>query len=281
MVYYLNPSVVQESFGRLASKTGEGKTHLERTSAILYFLAFDAACQNTQKIALDLDPAKLEGRNNRKQLELEFIKLVLLGTEYGQPIQFSEFGKVDLTNIAPEKRLSANFLTVPLKKATAQTEPYYYPKRPNSPLLKLGLAATNKKWGISRHGEFEKNFFVIISTARSTTPAYDLAVLVLRDSPFSSSHKDIFSALADQLAKRFTPEVAGFLKKRIDKEKVLVRSKYPPFIDHYSNFIKIENNAGSLDNHYQTASRDELIAKIQKLEATVKELTDLVQKGNK
>ena len=281
MAKYLNPSVVQESFARLASKSGEGKAHLERTSAILYFLAFDATCHSTQKNDLDLDPDRLDGKNNRKQLELEFTKLVLLNTEHGQPIQFSEFGKVDATNIAPEKRISANFLTVPLKKATTQTDPYFYPKRPNAPLLKLGSVATKKKWGMAHHEDFEKNLFIVMSTARSTTPAYDLSVLLLRDAMFSDSQQDIFSELANQLAKKFTPEVAGLLKKRIEKEKVLVRSKHEAFIDHYSNFIKTEKKKGNENDHYQNMSKEELIGKILELEAAVNRLTNSAQKRKK
>jgi len=50
MSKFLNPSLVLESFERLASKSEGGKAHLERTSAILYFLAFDAACHSTQKM---------------------------------------------------------------------------------------------------------------------------------------------------------------------------------------------------------------------------------------
>jgi hypothetical protein len=272
MAKYLNPLLVQESFGRLASKSGEGKAHLERTSAVLYFLAFDAACNRTQRFELDFDPDRLEGKNNRKLLELEFAKLVLLDTEHGQPIQFSEFGKIDAANIAPEKRISANFLTVPLKKATSQSDPYYYPKRPNAPLLKMGAVATQKKWGMARHEDFERNLFIIMSTARSSTPAYDLCVLIFRDSTFPVSQYDIFSGLSEQLEKKFTPDVAALLRKRIDKEKVLIKSEHAAFVEHYSNFVKAIKNNRSVDDRYQSMSKHELIAIIQELETTVSRL---------
>lgn len=277
MTKYLNPNLVKESFVRLSSKSGEGKSHLERTSAILYFLAFDAACQSTQKVELDLDPDRLEGRNNRKQLELEFVKLVLLHNLNGNPIQIFEFGKVDYTNISPEKRISANFLTVPLKKATTHTEPYYYPKRPNAPLLNMGLVATKKKWGMMRNENFAVNIFTILNTARSSTPAFDLSVLVLRDTKFPSSQQDIFSALSEQLPKKFTPEVAQLLSKRIDKEKVLIRTKFESFIDHYSNFINLETSNKVSDDPYKNMSREDLIAIIQELEASVHSLTKNVK----
>lgn len=269
MVKYLNPSLVQESFLRLASKTDGGKSHLERTSAILYFLAFDAVCHSNQKCELDFDPDRFEGKDNRRKLELEFSKLVLLDTEYGQKIQYFEFGKIDATNVAPEKRLSANFLTVPLKKATTESQPSYYPKRPNAPLLKLGAVATKKKWGISRHEDFEKNLFVVMNSARSSTPAYDLAIVILRNSEFLASQQNIFNGLHDQLAKKFTPEVCALFKKRIDKEKILVKTSSEYFVDHHINFIKAQNKKVTIDNRCESMSREELIAKIEELEAKI------------
>jgi hypothetical protein len=274
MSNYLNPSLVQESFDRLASKNAGGKSHLERTSAILYFLAFDAACHSTQKSDLDLDPDKLYGKNNRKLLELEFTKLVHLDSEHGQIIQFLEFGKIDSSNIAPEKRISANFLTVPLKKATAVSQPYYYPNRPRAPLLMLGTVATMKKWGIVHHPDFEKNFFVILSTANSSTPAFDLAVLIFRDSEFTSLHQDIYNSLNEKLANKFTKKVASLFQKRIDKEKILIRSKHLAFVDGYHNFIKSEKRKLSNDNQYEKMSKEKLIAKIHELEASINTLND-------
>lgn len=269
MSKYLNPSLVLDSFERLASKSEGGKAHLERTSAVLYFLAFDAACQSTQKNELDLDPDRFDGKNNRKQLELEFTKLVLLDSEHGQPIQFLEFGKIDSTNITPEKRISANFLTVPLKKATTESQAFHYPNRPRAPLMNLGTVATKTKWGMAHHADFEKNLFVVLSTARSSTPAFDLAVLIFRDSSFSSTEQDIYSGLNNQLEKKFTPAVANLFKKRIEKEKILIRLKHPSFVDHYSKFIKSEKKKASPDYRFEGMSREDLISKIHELEATI------------
>ncbi|NDE53382.1 MAG: hypothetical protein EB069_02120 [Actinobacteria bacterium] len=274
MSKFLNPSLVLESFERLASKSEGGKAHLERTSAILYFLAFDAACHSMQKNELDLEPDKFEGKNNRKQLELEFTKIVLLDSEHGQPIQFLEFGKIDTGNITPEKRISANFLTVPLKKATTASQPFHYPNRPRAPLLKLGTVATKKKWGMARHEDYEKNLFVILSTARSSMPAFDLAVLIFRDSTFSNTHQDIYSGLYEQLEKKFTPGVAALFTKRIDREKILIRSKNLSFVDHYSNFIKAEKKKATTDDRFLNVTRDDLIVKIHELEATINRLNN-------
>lgn len=270
MGQYLNPDRVRESFDRLASRENTGKAHLERTSAVLYFLAFDAACHSTEKKILDLNPDKLEGKNNRKQLEQEFSKLVLLDIDHGQPIQYLEFGKIDAENTAPEKRISSNFLTVPLKKAATQTEPFYYPRRPNNPLLKLGTVATGKTWGMSHHEDYEKNFFIVLGSAKSSTPAYDLAVVLLRNSKIPADCDDIFDGLTKLLHQKFTQRVSDFLAQRIEKEKILVRSKLPQFIDHYSNFVKNDKHENAKEKNYELMSKEELLERVYELEAILK-----------
>lgn len=265
MTKYLNPSLVKESFDRLAPKISGGKAHLERTSSILYFLAFDAVCHRKRETDLDLDPDRLTGKNNRKELELEFTKLVLLGNENGKSVQFLEFGRIDTSDKTPEKRISANFFTVPLKRATTESQPFYYPSRPRAPLLMLGAVATKKKWGVACHEDFENNFFVVLSTARSSTPAFDLAVVILRDVAFPSSAQELYTALSEELSKKFTPRLVILFKKRIEKEKILIKSKYLNFVDHYSSLIDAEKKKASLTTQYESMSREELIAEILKL----------------
>src|SRR5687767_4104165 len=94
MYLYLKPEQVFTSFQRLASRKAEGKTQMERTSVIMYFLAFDTAIRNASQTKLDFNPEKIDGRNNRKSIELEFTKLVLLGNQGSQTIQVCELGKI-------------------------------------------------------------------------------------------------------------------------------------------------------------------------------------------
>jgi hypothetical protein len=267
MPNYLNPNVVTKSFDRLGSEENRGKTHLERTSAVLYFLAFDAVCKLLDVSILDLDPDKLDGKNTRKRFELEFTKLVLLGNDAGTHIQFLEFGKFDTTSSNPEKRVSANFLTVPLKKATTQTDSYYYPRRPKAPLLKLGPIATKKSWGVARHDDFEQNLFIILSTAKSSTPAYDLSILVLRNDGFPDHIDDDYLALYDQLDKRFTQDLASLLKKRIERERLILQQNMPMFVSQFTSFVKTKSTKTDPSQLYQKMSKEELIAKVLELEA--------------
>ena len=170
---------------------------------------------------------------------------------------------------------------MPLKKATNQSEAYYYPKRPNSPLLKLGSVATKKKWGIARHECFEKNIFIVMNTSKSSTPAFDLAVLILRDSSFAEENQDIFIGLNELLKNKFTSEVALLFKRRIDKEKVFVKSKHEAFIDHYYNFIKAAKKEKGSRDPYEHKTREELIKNIHALESVLKKIQNQVRKTKK
>ncbi len=68
---------------------------MERTSAVMYFFAFDAVCKSKGNVPVDFDPDKNEGKSNRKSIELEFTKLVLLNKVQGRITQVSELGKID------------------------------------------------------------------------------------------------------------------------------------------------------------------------------------------
>lgn len=72
---------------------------------------------------LDLNPDSLEGKDNRKQVEVEYTKTDLLEKTRDDFKQVTELGKIDVGGTTPEKRISSNFFTVPLKKASGQKEP--------------------------------------------------------------------------------------------------------------------------------------------------------------
>lgn len=138
---FFSAGQVSKSFSRLKGrKRTDGKTtktHLEKTSALMCFLAFDATCKITQSEKLDLNPTSDHGKKIRGLIAAEFSKLVLLTGESDNKLQFIELGKVVQQNKSPEVRFSSNFLTVPLKKASEQAAPYSYPNRPrNAEVLK-------------------------------------------------------------------------------------------------------------------------------------------------
>ena len=268
MSKYLSREIVGESFERLSSLNATGKSHLERTSALMYFLSIDTTFKYLNaRGCLDLDPESSEGKNNRKQVELEFARLVLLGkTSDDKVMQVVELGKIDETGTQPEKRISSNFLTVPLKKASNQTAPFYYPSRPKAPLLKMGFSATGKRWGIGYHEDWAANFLLMLTTVNSKTPLIDLAIFICRDCVFDDRTIDIFQAIKEQLEKRFTNGIANFWTQRIEKEKILYTLVDIPFAEQKESFANFYRPRQS-GKRYEQMKKSELIVRIHELES--------------
>jgi len=267
---YFCSKQVFASFKRLASRKDKGKTHLERTSCLMYFFAFDATCKKMNHSLLDLNPDTTEGKKNRKAIELEFTKLVLLERSPQKIIQVTELGKIDYTGQAPEKRISSNFLTVPLKKATEQMEPYFYPRRPPTPMIKLGNVATGLKWGIELHQDWSDSLPKLLSEIKDSTPFTDLAIYVMRDTPLNNKAEDYIDALSTALNERFNPQLAKFWIQRIEREKVLAHHHILsiPFSATYQAFAKSVSDYSV--NRFESLNRGVLINYIDHLESTLK-----------
>lgn len=270
MSRYLSLSLVEQAFRRLLSRRRDGKTHLERTSVLMYFLAFEAACHKLDKSLLDLDPDKTDGKNNRKQIEIEFINLVLIDDRKGYVKQVLELGKIDEGDKHPEKRISSNFLTVPLKKASESARPYFYPKRPASPLLRMGHAATGLKWGMQRHESWAQNIPILFSEIKESTPFLDIAIFSLRHSPIDGATDDLLIALKEGLNKKFTKELASFWGAMIEKEKLLARHITKDlFSPTYQPFISLsrKNESQEIKMRLSIYDKDALMKRILDLES--------------
>ncbi len=270
MSKYLNSEHVCSAFTRLSSRNNTGKTHMERTSILMYFLAVDATCKHFGVDVLDLDPVSLEGKNYRKHMELEFVKLVLVENTSTGPKQVIQLGKIDVSGTSPEKRISSNFFTVPLKKASGQVDPYYYPRRPAAPILKMGPAATGRKWGIGYHDDWKLNFLALLTEIKSPTPLMDLAIFVCRSCAFEDSTVDFILAFREQLKKRFTDKIVDFWMHRIAKEKVLARPIDNLFSDHYSSFVTTYKEGPTSTKRYDQMKKSELIDLIHQLESKLR-----------
>ena len=271
MPKHLDPDLVCRAFKRLAVREKNGKSHKERTSVLMYFLAFDATCKRLGIETLDLDPAKQSGGENRKRLLIEFTNLVLLEHKTGSLKQVTELGSVEANAVLPEKRMSSNFLTVPVKKASRQQQPYEYPGRP-APLLIMGSGATAYKWGVTRHNDWNDNISLFLSGAKSSTPYLDLAIFVCRDSDFEDKATDLVTALGDRLERRFTKTLANFWIAKIKKERVLARHVDSPFVSHYSSFVsRCVTDTTKSTHHYEAMDKNELVKRVALLEALLKQ----------
>lgn len=267
MAKYLNAEMVCQSFSRLKSRKQTGKVHLERTSVLMYFLAFDSACKFFNTEILNLDPESLDGKNARKQIEAEYAKLILLERDGSAFKLVTELGKIDSNGTIPEKRISSNFFTVPLKKASEQKEPYHYPKRPDAPLLKMGLASTGKQWGISYHEDWESSLPKFFSDIKESTPFLDLAIFVFRDFGFENTQNGIICVIKGLLEQRFTKKLADFWSSKIDKEKLFTRHMIDaPFVADHSLFTKSYPVNLSATKTYAQMNKKDLIERIVYLE---------------
>lgn len=270
VVRYLPEALISESFKRLSSRDGKPKAHLERTSAILYFLTLDAASQSLSKEILVLDPKTTEGKNNRRSMELEFRRLILLKAQHDEFTIVKELGKIYKDIDPPEKRISSNFLTVSLKKASTSGELTTYPKRPKFPVLGLGSTATGYKWGLTHHPDWAKNFPHLVSGCRSNTPHLDLAVFCLRDSEFNNDTQDVFMALDQGLNKKYSPQLAKYFSSKIKHERKIARHVTVGLNHTYPKF----NTGGFVAEKYTTAydkmNKRSLIERISYLENILK-----------
>ena len=269
---YFSEEQISLSFKRLASrKQADGnktKTHLERTSVLMCFLAFDARCKSLRTNRLDMNPDRPEGKANRDGIALEFSKLVLLDNSPQKLLQVLELGKVSGGGKNPADRLSSNFLTVPLKKATEQQGDFFYPKRPpSSPMIKLGLTATGLKWGMEYHSDWPTSFPKLLSEIKESTPFTDLAIFIMRDT--SLNGKDYIEALSESLYARFSEKLATFWNEKIKKEKMLAKHiLINPFSSTHQAFAK--STQFTSINCFDGITRDKLLEHVLHLESLLK-----------
>lgn len=265
MSKYFSAMQVTLSFSRLASRRDSGKTHLERTSGLMYFLAFDSLCKRLHSKKLDFDPNTVEGRSNRKSIELEFTKLVLLERGHGGIRQVSELGKIDDKGKHPEKRISSNFLTVPLKKASEKAEATSYPNRP-APLFTMGQAATGLKWGLGHHEHWMDNLPKFMSEIKEPSHFIDLAVFIFRDAPIDPKCESLVDAVKHLIADRFSEKLAKFWIERIDKEKLFMKLAPATFSSKHEAFGK---TSPMNDHRFQNSPKEDLIKYIGYLEGVL------------
>lgn len=230
---YLNQKLVQESFLRLRQHKKGGKIGIERTSALMCFLAFDALLKKTGITPpVDLDPEVGTGKTNRDILTREVARLVHLKNG-SERFQMLNLGEVTRGGNPPEKRFSSNFLTTGMKKSTTSATAYDYPSRP-CPLLVLGPKATGLTWGIDRHSKWKANLPIFLQGRNTKTPFHDLAIFVLRQRGIESTATTLQEGLVDGLAEIFTPELCAFWKMQISLERVYFGQVESPFQDSVS-----------------------------------------------
>ena len=257
---FLNSELVAESFKRLSPRSSSGKKHLERTSALMTFLAFSRVDKKLGLPPLDFDPKTDNGINGRQEMKVQFAALVQLCPSRDNIIRHViELGEVREGGTDPEKRITSNFLTVPLKKASETNEQAAYPKRP-SPILKMGMKATGLKWGVDYHSDFKVNIPELMREFKSTTPFTDLAIFALREQEFKDGTNDIRNGISQAIQDLFGEKLSGFWIGKIKREKAFFRSNVNRFfVDRYSPPLPPMMSFPGRREQLENLSKEELI----------------------
>jgi hypothetical protein len=186
----------------------------------MYFLAFDATSKGKLKIPLDFNPKKKDGLNNRQKMEIEFVRLVQLKNgRDGKLRQVVNLGQINKLGASPEKRISSNFFTTPLKKASQSAAKCLYPTRP-APVLIMGNLEAGLNWGIDYCTEWSQNLPKLLKQTKSNSPFTDLAVFVLRDTEFRLVDSDYIGSISEKLTSRFSTRLSEYWVKKIAAEKI-------------------------------------------------------------
>jgi len=232
---YINSDIVKTSLNRLKSNAESGKSHQEKTSSLMYFLAFDALAKIKDKTLIEFPPKDFA----RKEMALEYAKLVILNKDAdGNMQQIAELGLIEINGKQPEKRISSNFYTVPLKKASDISGGDNYPNRP-APILRLGNVSDKVKWGITYHPSWKTNIPKFFSEVESNTPFTDLAIFICRNDSFAKSITEWDKALYFILNMRFSDKLFSYWCDKIKDEK--------RFVKHISNATDFESTLQSID----------------------------------
>ena len=271
---YLNSDFVKSAFLRLRSTSKGGKSHLEKTSALMFFLAFASLSKKEDSRILEFPPKSYA----RREFENEFRKLVSL--ERGA--QVVELGAVEYGYAkSPEKRLESNFLTSQLKKASEAVSTMDYPKRPK-PLLRLGKVDSGMNWGVTAHPDWRENFPIFFNNTGSKTPFTDFAIFIFKYEDFVAG-KDVWSSIFEKFAEKYPKSITDFFIQKIQAERVFFKYLDEAVFDEVredlsSAFRENLQRPCSREDALRAWSKDALVQKILRLEARLDKLGAVYEK---
>ncbi len=271
---WFSSELVKSTFRRLRQFLVEGKSGVERTSALMYFLAYDSICHDHDPISLD--PATASGKTNRNALTKEYYRLVSVRVIGNKKIwSVYDLGRVTCNGTDPSKRISSNFLTVPLKKASQRSLLVKYPNRP-CPLLVLGPQPGIGNWGIGPYIDWSKNLPIFLSERISRSPFTDLAVFVLRDADFTPC-ANLPDTLELLLSDRFSKYLESFWSKQISRE-LKYNAFEGPEVWHSSDYHRAFEDEEWISSIITTSETMSLSNRVKHLENRISYLESLLKK---
>lgn len=268
---YLRDALVAESFLRLGPTNQVGKGHKERTSALMYFFACCAAFEK-HGCPLDLNPDTTPGLRNRRTVEIEYTRVVTVSpVTFGKAVYVNTLGKVATSTIFPEKAISSNFFTVPLKNASRTSTVFEYPKRP-APILSMGEAATGMPWGLDLHQDWKANLPRFSADAVGSTPFTDLAVFVLRDEA-NENVGSLIDWASSRIASKFGSKVGSYWEAKLTMEKVLARHTENAFQEQAPGSGRFAIPAAGVAR-LESLTKNQLLQRVKELEARLRTATE-------
>ncbi len=158
-------------------KRSEGKTGMERTSILATFLAFDRLERDLSAASIDLS----DGTIARNLIKNYYHDCLTMGELHGTPYEVVDFGWIQEAGTRQlASRLSSNFLTTGLKRASELANPSDWPRRPKAPLLQLGLPLEGKRWGVAKHPDWMTNLETVYGDRICELNTFPLILFLLR-----------------------------------------------------------------------------------------------------
>ena len=132
-----------------------------------------------------------------------------------------ELGFVVLGGKDPSQRISSNFMSTQVVKATISETEYEYPMRP-APLLYLGKKATGITYGVELHDNWQEGFKQHLSGVSSNTPFTDLAMFCLR---YENAEKKetLTLTISAMIRQKFSKDIADFWVSKIKAERLFAK----------------------------------------------------------
>ncbi|OMF56537.1 MoxR family ATPase [Paenibacillus sp. FSL R5-0766] len=219
-----------------------GKLGRETTSGLAYFFSLDRLQKKLGLEIIDLHPESAD----RQEFISMFIETLMVGRdEQNNELQATSLGFIEVGASSLEKKVSSNFLTVPVKKGSRQQELLPYPGRPG-PLVNLGLdTGIHGKWGITKNPEWKDNFLKFINRRLCGSNTFPLIVFLLRNRPLLNLESDNpYTILKSSLGDIVTEETADFLVSHAEVPEEWASDHflsvvYTP-LTNYSEFLNVE-----------------------------------------
>lgn len=186
-----------------------GKTNLERTSSLVYFLAQDKLQKKYSVDTIDVS----SNSDLRKEFQNAVKEILAVDTKTNEEVQANHLG---VLNIEDSKnsifiKTGKNFLSTQVYRASTSAETFDYPTRPkNSPILKLGVEYNGSKNTISKHKDWQNNLLTYIDFRKCGQNTLPLIIFLLRDSRLE---KDMSMKpwVEKELKEIFTEDLSEFL----------------------------------------------------------------------